>query len=176
MKTQPKDLSAERKAIVDEIATLNLPQNRKLTAGAFLAAACRLAGLTETQVRALRDSMDATPEAFTLSRMFVTRAVREIRSPHWVRPADQARRLSFLGWDVGLEGQTPFGLQAVAALIASEKHPADFGTCADWRARESRLQELQRRQTEIETVLRKQAEEYQREAERLMAAAASSGV
>ena len=158
LKPQPvsafADLVAETCEVVKEYRTTDTPDQRKLSAQAFvrrahanaypgmpLAEAVEQSRQLEAKIKPAT-SFEATEAASTLRRFEVI-----CRSPNWPGPPSELRRLNFANTpttvaELASHGSGTLQLLALAALIASEQHPEDFGECGDLDLHQKRLVDL----------------------------------
>jgi hypothetical protein len=146
------ELVAELVAAKREFAQLNTPSAGKLTPDAFAKRARKIAwpDLPDAQALAecvkLRDVLFSSHETSARSETLssLRRMVAAYRSWNWAGPATELRRLNWamspeaIAELIGMKSGT-FALSAVAALIAAEQHPGDFGTCEDLSQHQERL-------------------------------------
>ena len=119
----------------------------KLCASAFFKEALAAGRTTAERVSKLRSLLESDSPGLDAARSSLLKMVRAYRGPNWSGPPRELRRLNYLLSDgadseVAALGFSVFELSAVAALVAGERHPADFGKAESSAGVQQRLLEL----------------------------------
>jgi hypothetical protein len=127
----------EAVAVTRELRALDTLGNAKLSPDAFLKLAIKIADTDLERLAELRTKLEK-PNTFGLFELASTlrRFVVAFRSPNWPGPSRELRRYNHLLTPEALSEivsmrSTTFEIAALAALIATEQHPQDFGECTD---------------------------------------------
>jgi hypothetical protein len=146
---------AEAVAVTRELRALDQLANAKLSPDAFLKLAIKIADTTPERLAELREKLER-PNTFGLFELagVLRRFTIAFRSPNWPGPSRELRRYNFLLTPEALSEivslhSTTFEIAALAALIATEQHPQDFGQCEDLDKHYKHLNDLALRRDEL---------------------------
>jgi hypothetical protein len=137
-----------------ELAAMNTPQGRRLTARAlFRESLATIQGSPEQIVR-LRSAIEGGEPGFDHTKPTLRRMIQFLRQQGCYMAPREPRRLNFLTTDatngeLAARRNSSVELFCVAIQIASEKHPECFGENEDSVKYSSRLSELTERQREL---------------------------
>jgi hypothetical protein len=149
------EVVAEAVAVTRELQALDQLASAKLSPDAFLKLALKIANADLDRLAELRARL-AKPNTFQLFELAsaLRRFVVAFRSVNWPGPSRELRRYNHLLTPESLSeivalGSTTFEIAAVAAQIATEQHPEDFGTCTDLDLHYKKLVDLAIRRDEL---------------------------
>ncbi len=171
------NLPAELAGVRAALKQLESPEEKKLSAKAFLDEACRIARRTPAHITALADKLAADQgRTWPAAWAAVQRMTRQLRTFHWPAPTTEGRRLSYLGEGALAEGFSAFEIQAVAVALVARSHPDVFGKATSSDEWQERFRVLQAREQELTAALRAERQRLEAEAAALAAQADRLGV
>lgn len=159
-RTPFEELVHERLAVTRELAKYDSVKFLKLTPQAFLREAMEIARMDGARLKKLREALESGKPELENAGKALRIMTAAWRSPNWSGPPRDLRRLNYLLnapalAELAAAHATSFELAAVAAQIAGEKYPDDFGTAESTQATQKKLLELALRRDELDQQIEK---------------------
>jgi len=148
-------LVREAAAVALELRELDSLAGRKLCAAAYVREATEAAGTDAARLKELREQIDAGASRGMRAVASALRLmVLAVRSPNYPAPPRMANRLRHMTTpdstaELARLRASPCDLFALAAQIAAERHPEDFGQAEASDAHAARLLELTLRRDQL---------------------------
>jgi len=140
--------------VVQEFRQMGTLAALKLTPAAFAASALRIANTDPQRLAALEAALDQPTFEACEAKASMRRMMVAFRSANFPGPPRELRRLNYLLTpaavaELAVLGSSTFELAALAAKVATEKFPQDFGTCENIGEHEKRLLALGLKRDEL---------------------------
>jgi hypothetical protein len=147
-------LVREAAKVQRSIRELTSLAGQKLAASAYVREAMEIAKADANRLKKLRAEIEDAQTSMQALNGALRLMVRAVRSPNFPTPPRSARPLRYM-LSQQAEAQlaklaaSPFELFAIAAQIAAEKHPEDFGKAQSSDAHEAQLFDLTQKRDQL---------------------------